>query len=277
MANARTTAWSILVFLMASFALFPACSADKGDSLTRVKKAGQILFAMSTGYAPFSFYNDKKELVGFDVDVAHEVAKRLGVELKIVITPWSGIIDGLQSKAYDGILGSMAVTEDRLKVVNFSIAYYYSGAQLMVRKDAPFKSPSDLKGATIGIEAGTTYEKDAEVLGAGDIRLYHDSYKALVDLQKGVLDGSITDKVAGIYAMNVGKLEIKPLGASLRNETIAVAFRKEDDTLLKEVNKILKAMHRDGTLNALIKKVAGGEYNVSAHSSAAGKGSLDAT
>lgn len=92
---------------------------------------------MSGGYPPFNFYSDTNELVGFDVDVAREVAARLGVALKPVTTEWSGIIEGLRSGVYDGILGSMAVTEDRLKVVNFSTPYYYSGAQMMVKRIHP--------------------------------------------------------------------------------------------------------------------------------------------
>ena len=77
----------------------------------------------------------------------------------------------------------------------------------------------------------------------------------------GVLDGIITDTVVGLYQMNIGKFDIKCLGTPLRSEKVAVAFRKEDEALLKKVNKILEAMSKDGTLNNLIKKVALCEYN----------------
>ena len=259
--DALTTLWTILFLMIISFVLFQACSADKGDSLTRIRNAGQISFAMEGTYPPFSFYTVKNELVGFDVDVASEVAMRLGVKVKLVATPWSRIIQRLDSGAYDGILGSMAVTEERLKLLAFSVPYYYSGAQLMVRKDASFKSPTDLKGGTIGVVGGTTYENDAKLLGASHIRLYKDACQALYELHKGVLDGVITDKVVGVYFMNSGPFDLKPLGVPLRSEKIALAFRKGDDALLKKVNKILEAMRKDGTLSSLIKKVALGEYN----------------
>lgn len=93
------------------------------NSLERVKNAGEISFAMSGGYPPFNFYDEENKLVGFDVDVCHEVADRLGVKFKPVTTEWSGIIPGLTSGVYDGILGSMAVTPDREKVVSFSAPY----------------------------------------------------------------------------------------------------------------------------------------------------------
>jgi polar amino acid transport system substrate-binding protein len=258
-----TTFLTFLFLMMISFLLIPACSTDKGDSLTRIRNTGQISFAMSGAFPPFSFYTDKNELVGFDVDVAREVAKRLGVKVKIVTTEWSSIIQGLRSGDYDGILGSMAVTEERLKLVVFSVPYYYTGAQLMVRANAFFKSPADLKGRTIGVVGGTTYENDAKLLGASRIRLYSGDNQTIHELHKGVLDGAITDKVVGSYLMNCGQFDIKRLGVLLRSENIAVAFRKEDVALLKKVNKILETMRKDGSLDDLLKKVNLGGYNCS--------------
>lgn len=241
-----------LLAIMATFVV--GCSEEKVDSLTRVKKAGEISFAMSGGYPPFNFYNTKNELVGFDVDVAKEVAKRLGVSLKPVTTEWSGIIEGLRSSTYDGILGSMAVTSDRLKVVNFSKPYYYSGAQVMVKKGTELASVNELQGKTVGVVTGTTFADDAANLGAGDIKLYKDDTQTLTELDNGVVDGVITDRVVGVNAMNTGKFDIAQLGAPLRSEDIAVAFNKKDKTLLTEVNSILNQMHQDGTLSRFSRK-----------------------
>lgn len=237
-----------------SVTMLAGCSEESTDSLARVQKAGEVSFAMSGGYPPFNFYNDQNELVGFDVDVAREVAKRLDVNFKPVTTEWSGIIEGLRSGAYDGILGSMAVTEKRLEVVNFSTPYYYSGAQVVVKKGAPYTAPDQLKGKAIGVVTGTTYANDAEKLGAGDVKLYKDDTHTLTELNNGVVDGVITDRVVGVNAMNSGKFDIALLGMPLRGEDIAVALRKGDDTLLAEVDKILTAMHTDGTLSALSRK-----------------------
>lgn len=237
-----------------SVVMLAGCSEENVDSLSRVKKAGEISFAMSGGYPPFNFYNDSNELAGFDVDVAREVAKRLGVSLKPVTTEWSGIIEGLRSGAYDGILGSMAVTDKRLEVVDFSTPYYYSGAQVLVKKGAAYSEPMQLKGKIIGVVTGTTFAKDAEKLGAGDVKLYKDDTHTLTELNNGVVDGVITDRVVGVNAMNSGKFDITLLGMPLRGEDIAVAFRKGDDTLLTEVNKVLTAMHADGTLSELSRK-----------------------
>jgi len=240
-------------FLVSSF-FFYGCTEKKKDSLSRVKEKGEISFAMSGGYPPFNFFNDKNELVGFDVDVAREVANRLGVKLKPVTTEWSGIIEGLRSGAFDGILGSMAITEERLKVVNFSTPYYYSGAQLLVRKDSTFTSPQELKGKIIGVVTGTTFENDAKKLGAADVKLYKDDTQTLLELNNGVIDAVITDRVVGVTAMNSGKFNIRLLGSPLRSEDIAVAFRKDDKALLSAVDEIISEMHKDGTLSKISKK-----------------------
>jgi polar amino acid transport system substrate-binding protein len=251
----RVCRLSLLALALLCIAILPACSQDSPrDGLARVKEDGSISFAMSGGYPPFNFYNEKNELVGFDVDVSKEVARRLGVEFKPVTTEWSGIIEGLRSGVYDGILGSMAVTQERLKVVDFSTPYYYSGAQLMVREGSPFSAHADLSGKTIGVVTGTTFEQDAEKLGAGEVRLYKDDNQTLLELSNGVVDAVITDRVVGVNAMNSGKFQIALLGPPLRSEDIAVAIRKEDGTLLGEINGVLAAMHEDGTLSGISRK-----------------------
>jgi len=117
----------------------------KDNSLARVKKAGKITFALSGGYPPFNYFSSDDKLIGFDIEIGKEVAKRLGVKYEPVTTDWSGILEGLRSGRYDAIFGSMSVTPDRLKVVDFTDPYYYSGAQLIVPKDSKIKSINDLK------------------------------------------------------------------------------------------------------------------------------------
>lgn len=244
-----------LVVMLAVSLLGSGCSQkEEGDnSLERVKKAGEITLSMSGGYPPFNYYDETNQLVGFDIDVCNEVAKRLGVKFKPVPNEWSGIVEGLRAGVYDGILGSMAITEERQKVVGFSIPYYYSGAQVLVRKDSPYQSVDELKGKKVGLVTGTTFENDANNLKA-DIKLYKDDNQTLMELQNKNIDAVITDRVVGITAMNKSEFNVKLLGKPLRSEEIAVAFRQNDNTLREEVNKILQSMHDDGTLSTMSKK-----------------------
>jgi ABC-type amino acid transport substrate-binding protein len=115
------------------------------DSWKEAKRAGRIRFAMSGGYPPFNYYDDNNELTGFDVDIAKAVCSRLGVEYVPVTTAWDGIVEGLRAKRYEGIWGSMAITPERLEVVDFSDPYYLSGAQLIVSRDSGLDGPEDLQ------------------------------------------------------------------------------------------------------------------------------------
>lgn len=121
--------------------------AATDNSWDRVQKTGRIRFAMSGGYPPFNYYDSQNHLTGFDVEIGQAVCDRLGVAFIPVTTAWDGIIEGLRAKRYDGVWGSMAITEERLKVVDFSDPYYLSGAQLIVRNDSRITGPEDLEKA----------------------------------------------------------------------------------------------------------------------------------
>jgi polar amino acid transport system substrate-binding protein len=235
--------------------------AEADNSLERVKQAGEISFSMSGGYPPFNYYNDKNELVGFDIDVCKEVAKRLEVEFRPIPNEWSGIVEGLRSGVYDAILGSMAITDEREEVVDFSIPYYYSGAQVLVREDSSYQNVEELKGKKVGLVTGTTFEKDAEKIEA-DVKLYKDDNQTLMELQNKNLDAVITDRVVGINAINQGEFKIRLLGSPVRSEEIAVAFRQKDDTLREAVNEIIQQMHDDGTLSELSQKWLNADISV---------------
>lgn len=104
-------------------------------------------------------------VVGFDVDTGKAIAEKLGVELNYVTSDWDGLIEGLRAGRFDGIPGSMAITPERSEVVNFTIPYYYSGAQLVVREDSGITDTNQMEGKIIGVATGTTFAEDAEALG----------------------------------------------------------------------------------------------------------------
>jgi len=232
-------------------------TADTGsaDSLQRVLDAGKLTVVGSGGYPPFNYIDDNGDVIGFDVDVGAEIASRLGVELNYVTGEWSGLIEGLRSGRYDGILGSMAITQDRLQTVNFSIPYYYSGAQLIVRSDSGITDPAEMDGCPVAVATGTNYVEDADTLGA-DTKLYDDDNLTLMELISGRVDGVITDRLVALQAMNEikGGEDLALCGEILRLEEMGIAINKEDTTLLEKIDEILQAMHDDGTMTAISEK-----------------------
>jgi polar amino acid transport system substrate-binding protein len=243
--------------LIGSLAL-TACSGQNAqtqvDSLQRVEGNGKLTVVGSGGYPPFNYIDDG-EIIGFDVDTGAEIAKRLGVELDYVTSDWDGLIEGLRSARYDGILGSMAITEERLEVVDFTVPYYYSGAQLIVRADAGITDPSEMAGKSIAVATGTNFVQDAEALGAS-VSLYQDDNATLMELINGRVDGVITDRLVGLGAMAQisGGEDLVLCGELLRLEEMGIAINKADDTLLAKINEILQEMHEDGTLKGISEK-----------------------
>ncbi len=207
-----------------------------------------VSFAMSGAYPPFNFVNVMGELEGFDVDIAREIASRMGLEAELVTTAWDTIIGGLQAKRYDGILGSMAITEARVEQVNFSDPYYVSGAQLLVNSDSHIQSPDDLEDAVLAVVVGTTFEEEANALpGVTDVRLYEAEEMTLQDLQIGRVDGVITDRLIGLYMTEEMGLDFRLAGDLLYQEIIAVAVHKDHPELLEAINTALAEMKEDGT------------------------------
>ncbi|MBN1892385.1 MAG: transporter substrate-binding domain-containing protein [Clostridiales bacterium] len=248
----------VLALLIAtSFVLFGCGPKEEAevDSLQRVKDAGKFTVVGSGGYPPFNYIAEDGSVIGFDVDTGAEIASRLGVDLNYVTSDWDGLVEGLRAGRYDGILGSMAITEDRLKVVNFTIPYYYSGAQLIVRSDSGITDPSQMEGKDIGVATGTNFVGDAEALGATAV-LYQDDNATLMDLINGRIDGVITDRLVALGAMREisGGEDLKMCGEILRLEEMAIAVNKDDEALLAELNKILQEMHNDGTLRGISEK-----------------------
>jgi polar amino acid transport system substrate-binding protein len=245
----------LLAIIMALSVLLTACAGkatEETDSLQRVLDAGKLTVVGSGGYPPFNYFDEDGNVVGFDVDVGREIAKRLGVELNYVTSDWDGLIEGLRNKRYDGILGSMAITDERLEVVSFTDPYYYSGAQLVVRSDSGITDPSEMDGKTIGVTTGTNFVADAESLNA-DVSMYQDDNATLMELINGRLDGVITDRLVAVKAMSEmsGGDSLTLAGNILRLESMGIAINQQDDTLLDRINEILADMRDDGTLTGI--------------------------
>jgi polar amino acid transport system substrate-binding protein len=250
---------SIFILVLMSISIFfTGCKQEETDSLKRVEEANTLNVVGSGGYPPFNYREDDK-VVGFDVDTGEEIAKRLGVKLNYVTSDWDGLTEGLRNKRYDAILGSMAITDERLKVVDFTNPYYYSGAQLFVNKDSELTDVNQLSGKKIAVATGTNFVQDAEKLGA-EVSFYQDDNATLLELINGRVDGVITDRLVGLSAIKdiSGGDNIILVGELLRLENMGIAINKDDTELLERINEIIQEMHDDGTLTKISEKWLGG-------------------
>lgn len=229
-----------------------------GIPATGVAAEGAAFKVALTGkYPPFSTYDDAGNLVGFDVDVSKAVAKHLGRELDLVTTEWDGILAGLLAEKYDAIIGSMAITEERRRMVDFSAPYYESGAQLFVHK----KYSGEIDGITdcydkpLGVVLGETFEHY--------LREHHPevntvTYKSTVDIfldvSNGRLVGFVSDRLLGAYQIKQAGMPFAPAGDLLYTEKMAIPVTKDNPELLVQINGALDNMRTSGELNTLFDK-----------------------
>lgn len=234
----------------------PAKEEPKGDgSLARVKAAGKITFGTDDTYPPFEFRNDKNELVGFDIDLATEIAKRLGVTAEFKPTAWDGIIPSLVGKQYDAIISGMNITEDRLKEVNFSDAYLAAGQVIVVKKDnTTVSGVKDLEGKRIAVQIGTTNEEAARKIKDANVVTFNSFVDAFTDVANGRSLAVIVDEPVGRYYTTLQPDVYKVVGDAFDRAPVGIAIRKEDVELVNAVNKALADMKADGAFAAIAKK-----------------------
>ncbi|MGE5701305.1 MAG: transporter substrate-binding domain-containing protein [Clostridia bacterium] len=247
---------SISLLLASMLLAFVAgCGKEAAPSGSDAGGQGEKLkIAVTEASPPFSFVDKEGKLVGFDVDYANEVGKRLNREVEIVSTAWEGIIPGLLAKKYDLIIGSMAITEKRKESVSFSTPYYVSGAAIVIHQDnSAIQGPADLKGKNVGVTLGTTYEEEAKKHGA-NVKTYNSEVDQLTDLENKRIDAIITDKFIGAFTINETKRPLQLLDGLLYEEQIGVAVRKEETALLEQVNKAIEGINKDGTYEKLAMK-----------------------
>ncbi|MCP8969974.1 transporter substrate-binding domain-containing protein [Ectobacillus ponti] len=249
----RSRILPLILMLTAAILLFAACGTTKEAAAPAKDKKPVFTFGMSGLYKPFN-YREGGKLAGFDVEIGEALAERMGMTPNPVTNPWETIIQGLQAKKYDAILGSMGITEERKKSVSFSTPYYRSGAQIFVAKDnTGIQTLESLKGKKVGVVKGTTFRALVQPY-AGQIVDYDSDITALMDIPTGRLDAVVTDQMVGLRMMKEGNDKIKDAGQPLSTDEIGIAVRKEDKELLEKINKALDEIIKDGTYDTISQK-----------------------
>lgn len=231
------------------------------DELAKIKEKGELSIALTGAYPPFSLINEQNEVVGFDVSVGKEIAKRLGVKDKIVTTAWDGILAGLLAGKYDTIIGSMTATEERKKVVDFVGPYYHDGRAVFINKSDSYKTLNDLKGKKIGVTLGETHEKWARAQSAMDwnIRTYKGLPELMLELEYNRIDALVIDSIPGRVAVTAGKpmkmMKLPDLEGG--NLPIGIAIRKGNPKLAAAMQKALDDMMADGSYEKISVKWVG--------------------
>jgi len=254
--------------------LTPLGEADARD-LAQIKEAGTLVVATSPNYPPQSFMGKDGKLEGFDVDVATEIAKRIGVKVTFVTPQWDLMTAGNWGDRWDVAVASIKKKKKRAAVLKFHAVYYYEQAVAAVHKDSPFKSVKDLSGKAVGVTGATLYEDYVNkklslefadnidfsssfnyLIDDAKVVTYEDEAVSMDDLRLGDgvrLNAMLSSKVAVQTAIANG-YPFRWLDEIIFSLPQAIAVEKGNADLGAAIAKAVADMHADGTLAALSNK-----------------------
>ena len=246
----------------AVFAISGCKKTDKNskvDAVTALKNRGTFVLGLDDSFPPLGFRSEDNEIVGYDIDLAKEVAKRLGVDFRAQPIDWEAKEMELETGKIDCIWNGFTITDERKKALSFTEAYLNNDQVLVVLVDSGINSLVDVTGKIIGIQSGSSAQEAVDDNASfsssiSKLIMFKDNITALNDLDIRGLDGVVMDSVVANYSIAQTKKPFKVINESLANEGYGIGFRKNEPELRDAVWEILKEMQADGTVTAISQK-----------------------
>ncbi|MDF2500084.1 MAG: amino acid transporter [Anaerosporomusa subterranea] len=238
-------------------------AASSDDSLSKIKAKGKLVVGINAEFAPFEFHamvDGKDTIVGFDLDLAKEIAKDMGVELDIKELSFDALLTTLQSGQIDVVISGLSATEERRKTIDFSDTYYKGVQVLLTTKGnlAKFNSFSDLKDKKIGIQLSSLQDKLMQtLLPDGKYTKIESMNTLFLSLKSNQIDGIVTTKIVSEMAVAANpefviadKVAIDD--SSLNSPGVAVGMRKGSASLQKQINSTVKRLNESGQMQKYV-------------------------
>ncbi len=241
------------------------CSSDKEEKnqLQAIKDKGVLTIGTSADYPPYEFHKEidgKDTIVGFEMMIAEDIAKDLGVKLEIKDMKFDGLLGALKSGNVDMVVAGMSPTEERKKAVDFTDTYYNGEHVILVKKENEdkYKSIADLSDAKIGVQKASLQESIAkDVIKSKDIKSLGKISDVILELQNNNVDAVVVSKEAiGGYLKQYPEIvqSIVTLGQD-KEEGSAIAINKgQNKELLDEVNKGIDKLQSENKINEYVQQ-----------------------
>ena len=236
------------------------------DTWRQVTADKTVVVGIDDTFVPMGFRNKEGKLVGYDVELARESLKKIGLTAKFQVIDWSMKETELKTGHIDMIWNGYTKNADRVKKVAFSNSYHHDKQVIVSMKNQQINHLSDLKGKKLGAQTGSsgllTYDQKGNKLKkivGSDAQPYDTFDKALNDLQVGRLNAVLIDAdYAGYYiAHEKDPQAFKIIDTNFGQDSYGVGMRKGDVTLIKKVNEALAKAKSDGTIDKLSQKYFG--------------------
>lgn len=249
----------LVILLIASGCSSSAEDPSSSNKLKEIQDSGKLVLGTSADYPPYEFYAEvdgELQIVGFDIDIAKEIAQDMGVELEILDMQFDGLLAALVADNIDIIVAGMAATEERKESVDFSTSYYEAEQTMLVREEDydKFLSISDLEDHSIGVQMATVQEAIAheQVPNPKEIKSLGKISDLVLELTYGNIDAIIlVDTVAMAYAQNHENLAVSQVGFG-KEDGVAAAVAKGHEEFLASVNETLERLISQGSIDQFI-------------------------
>lgn len=245
----------LAVLLILTAILAVGCAAQSSQPETE-----ELIMGLDDTFAPMGFRDEKGELVGFDVDLANEVAERIGVTIKFQPIDWSMKETELNAGNIDLIWNGYTITAERQEKVAFTKPYLENSQIIVTLADSDINTKVDLAGKNVAVQAESSaldaINSEPEVAESfGELVEFSTNNEAFSDLESGRTDALVVDEVNARYFMKqVGEEKYKVLDEDFGDEEYGIGLRKEDTELLKKINDAMDAMKKDGTYDQIYAK-----------------------
>src|SRR5690606_11137900 len=241
--------------LLASAAVFLTACGPADDSSAKAEAPAQpskVVIGLDDNFPPMGFRDEKNQLVGFDIDLAREAAKRLGVEVEFKPIDWSAKEAELHGKRVDVLWNGLTITEERKKHIKFTKPYMANHQIIVVTEASGIQSKADLAQKVVGAQEGSSavdaIKKETDVFESfKELKTFGDNVTALMDLSAGRLDAVVLDEVVGRYLADKRKGEYRVLEDHFGTEDYGVGVHLENTELHARLEKALDEMKQDGT------------------------------
>jgi len=238
---------------------------DKSDKVADtswddIKAKGSFTVGLDDNFPPMGFRDEKNNIVGFDIDLAKEAAKRLGVQVKFQPINWDTKVAELNGKNIDVIWNGLTITDELKKQILFTTPYMSDHQIIVVTPDSAVKTKADLVGKKVGVQAGSSaieaVQQDKAIYEKikNDLLEFKDYQLALNDLKGGGLQAVVVDEVVGRYSMAKEPKSYKILDDNFRTEDFGVGLRMTDKAFQAQLEKVINDMKKDGTASEISKK-----------------------
>lgn len=240
-------------------------AAATDDSLQKVLDSGKFVLGLDASFKPMGYTDENDEIVGFDIDCAEEVCKRLGVTLEKKGINWDTKEDTLDAGTIDCIWNGMSIDEKREERMNLSEPYMENSMVFVVPGNSTAEKMSDLADKAVAVQNGSTAQtllEESAIGGSCKISPLATNVEALQQMDLGLVDAVYLDSVVAEYEIAEAGKDWKIFTDGSESEKYAIGFRKGDQALRDKVQEILSEMKADGTLAKISEKWFGKDVTI---------------